>query len=241
MFRPIGCALAITLLVATVVSAQTIRFKTNAGDFDLVLNPTGNPLLQEHVDNMLQYVLSGRYDSTVINRAVEGFVLQMGSYRVLSPELPETIDGFISIEAFDPVAGVPAAEIGLSNTNGMVGLALPGGAGGTNQDGGRSSFYINLGNNSFLDADFTIFAQVANMATIDAIMALPQVDLTEVPSFGAPPSHLAFTDVPLLPGDNLVVISRAIVVPEPAAITLVCCVLALSVSCKSRHLSRRYP
>ena len=44
-------------------------FETNAGSFDMELNPTHEPLLQGNVDNLLQYVTTGRYDNTVINRA----------------------------------------------------------------------------------------------------------------------------------------------------------------------------
>jgi cyclophilin family peptidyl-prolyl cis-trans isomerase len=163
---------------------------------------------------MLHYVLSGRYDGTVINRADENFVLQMGSFGTLSLDVPATIDGFIPIQAFDPVHGEPASEIpGLSNTVGMVGLGLRGtGFGGTDQDSGASNFYINLGNNQFLDADFTIFAQVANMGTVNDIMALSQIDLTLDPGFGAGPGNIAFMDVPLMPNGDLVAISRAFVV-----------------------------
>jgi cyclophilin family peptidyl-prolyl cis-trans isomerase len=195
--------------------AQTVRFETNAGNFDLVLNPTNNPQLQEHVDNMLAYVNSGRYDGTVINRADEGFVLQMGVFSVVSPVLPSTISGFTLIQTFPPIEGKPAVDVGLSNTLGQVGLALSGGPNGTNQDSGTSSFYVNLGNNSFLDNDFAVFAVVPDMTTVNSIMALSQIDLTAVPGFGA--DGLAFMDVPLLPNGNLVVISRAFVVPEPGS------------------------
>jgi cyclophilin family peptidyl-prolyl cis-trans isomerase len=205
------------LFVVPTAVAQTVRFETNAGNFDLLLNPTNNPQLQEHVDNLLAYVNSGRYDGTVINRADEGFVLQMGVFSVASPVLPSTINGFTLIQTFAPIAGVPAAEILLSNTLGQVGLALSGGPNGTNQDSGTSSFYVNLGNNSFLDNDFAVFAVIPDMTTVNNIMALSQVDLTLDQNFGADPGNLYFTDVPLLPNGNLVVISRAFVVPEPGS------------------------
>jgi peptidyl-prolyl cis-trans isomerase B (cyclophilin B) len=215
-------SLALVGLLACTAAAQTVRFETSAGDFDVVLNPTSNPLLQGHVDNLLQYVTSGRYDNTVINRADENFVLQMGSFKTADTSVPATIDGFLAIDPFAPVDGAPGNS-GLSNTRGMIGMALRGNSNccGIDRNSGTSSFYINLGDNFFLDQDFTIFAQIPNMATVDAIMALPRVDLTQDPSFGAGLGNLAFTDVPLLGNGKLVVITRAFVVPEPTTLTLI--------------------
>jgi cyclophilin family peptidyl-prolyl cis-trans isomerase len=217
-----------------------VRFETNAGNFDLMLNPTGNVLLQGYVDNFLQYVTSGRYDSTVINRADEGFLLQMGIFKVAGPDVPDTVSGFTPIEPFPPVMGVPAAEVpGLSNTVGAVGLALSSGAGGANQDSGTSSFYINVGDNSILDNDFTVFAQVADMAPINAVMALSQFDLTAIPGFGAGPNDIGFTDVPVLSNGDLVVISRAFVVPEPSSWTLIGALGSAMLGIRLRRIPKR--
>ncbi|HJQ80148.1 MAG TPA: peptidylprolyl isomerase [Lacipirellulaceae bacterium] len=214
-----GClfvSLAPVLLTGSLACGQIVRFETSAGNFDVVLKPTNHARLQGHVDNFLQYVTSGRYDGTVINRADENFVLQMGLYRTDGSEIPDTVSGFLPIEAFAPVMGVPALEVGLSNTVGTVGLALTGGPQGTNLDSGTSSFFINLGNNSSLDDDFAVFARVPDMTTINNIMSLSQVDLTTDPDFGAGPVNLAFSDVPLLSNGDLVIVSRAFVVPEPS-------------------------
>lgn len=212
--------LALVGLLASVASAQTVRFQTSSGDFDMVLNPTGNPDLQGHVDNLLQYVTSGRYDNTVINRAVEEFVLQMGTFKTASADVPATVDGFVPIQAFAPVQGMPQIA-GLSNVRGTVGLALASDhMGAYDQNSGTSSFYINLTDNSFLDSDFTVFAQIPNMTTVDAIMGLPQGDLSLDPNFGASVGNLAFQDVPLVESGKLVLITRAFVVPEPGCGTL---------------------
>lgn len=207
--------------------AQTVRFETNAGNFDMELNPTHEPLLQGSVNNLLQYVMSGRYDNTVINRAVPYFVLQMGQFQAPGTKPSATASGFVQIAEFPPVSGQPAANFPtLSNTSGTVGFALRGnrGGGGTDRNSATSTFYINLLDNSFLDPDFTIFAEIPNMVTINAIMALQRVDLTLDPNFGTTSNNLAFTDVPLLANGDLVVISRAFVlgVPEPSAMVLTC-------------------
>jgi len=102
---------------------------------------------------------------------------------------------------------------------GTVSLALPGdGMGGTNQDAGTSSFFVNLASNTFLDPNFTVFAEIPNLSTINAIMALDTVDLTQDPSFGAGPGSLAFTDVPLRDNGLMVLINRAFVLEDTMAI-----------------------
>ena len=220
MLRRLIYALATGFLLTTAATAQVVRFQTTVGDFDMVLNPTNNPLLEDYVDNFLAYVNAERYHCSVINRAAEGFVMQTGGFKVRNTDLPSTVSGFMPVATFDPVPGVPAATIdGLSNTLGTVALALPGdGMGGTDEDAGTSSFFVNLTNNSFLDADFTVFAEVPDLTTINNIMALDQVDLTQDPNFGAGPGNLAFTDVPLRSSGDLVIITRAFVITDTLAI-----------------------
>src|SRR3954463_4856305 len=119
MLLRLGFFLALAMLPTSIACAQVVRFQTSLGDFDLVLNPTSNPALQSHVDNMLHYVLSGRHDDTVINRAATffgtPFVLQMGNFETASPAVPATENGFLPIQTFDPIQGVPARVVGLSN------------------------------------------------------------------------------------------------------------------------------
>jgi cyclophilin family peptidyl-prolyl cis-trans isomerase len=198
-------------------SAQVVRFETTMGDFDMVLNPTNNPRLRAHADNMVRYVEENRYRASWINRADEGFVLQMGGFYSHTRRPPLTIDSTRQVVPFAPVPGEPGIA-GLSNTVGTVSLALPGGAGGTDQDAGTSSFFINLGNNASLDADFTVFAAIPDMTVVNQIMALMQVDRTTDPMFGAGPGNLAFTDVPIQDNGFQVFINRAFVVEDPLAI-----------------------
>jgi cyclophilin family peptidyl-prolyl cis-trans isomerase len=199
---------------------DVVRFETSLGDFDMVLNPTNNPLLFAHADNMLRYVEDNRYRASWINRADENFVLQMGGFYSHTKRPPLTINSTRQVVPFDPVQGEPAAEFsGLSNTMGTVSLALPGdGMGGTNQDAGTSSFFINLGSNTFLDADFTVFAAIPDMTVVNQIMALMQVDRTMDPMFGAGAGNLAFTDVPLQANGFQVFINRAFKLQDTLAI-----------------------
>ena len=221
MVSRLGIAWLVCLFAAAWASGQeVVRFETSLGEFDMVLNPTNNPLLQLHADNMLQYIEDNRYSRSWINRADEGFVLQMGGFYSHTRRPPPTIDSTRGLVPFDSVPGEPAEEIeGLSNTVGTVSLALPGdGMGGTDQDAGTSSFFINLASNTFLDANFTVFAAIPDMTVINQIMALMQVDRTTDPDFGAGPGNLGFTDVPLLDNGHQVFINRAFVLQDPLAI-----------------------
>jgi cyclophilin family peptidyl-prolyl cis-trans isomerase len=197
-----------------------VRFETTVGEFDMVLNPTNNPVLQSHVDNMLQYIEDNRYSSSWINRADENFVLQMGGFYSHTRRPPPTIDSTRSVVPFAPVAGEPAVEInGLSNTVGTVALALPGlPGGGTNQDAGTSSFFVNLASNTFLDADFTVFAAISDMTVINEIMALMHVDRTTDPDFGAGGGNLAFQDVPIDETGFQVFVRRAYVINDAMSV-----------------------
>jgi cyclophilin family peptidyl-prolyl cis-trans isomerase len=217
----ITLSLCFVCALAHSASAQVVRFETTMGEFDMVLNPTNNSRLQGHVDNMLQYVEEDRYLGSWINRADTGFVLQMGgffSHTKRPPILQDSVNGVFTFPGI--VQGEPAAENpGLSNTVGTVALALPGnGAGGTNQDGGTSSFFVNLTDNDFLDADFTVFAAIPDMSVINAIMALPTIDRTTDPVFGAGSGNLAFSDVPVMDNGYQVFIKRAFVISDTLSV-----------------------
>ena len=205
-------AVVLSSFLLVPVTAQTVRFDTNVGTFDLELNPTGNPNLQGHVDNLLAYVDSGRYDLTVINRAQEDFVMQMGGFQLDTLVLPDNFSDFPAVESFGNVI-VDADEdgtadfdlTGLDNTRGTVSLALSGPL-----NSGSSSFFVNVGDNtgSLNPQGFIPFATVNDMATIDLIMGLQQGVLSD--------GGLAGSDIPLLDSNQLVFVERAFVVETAA-------------------------
>jgi cyclophilin family peptidyl-prolyl cis-trans isomerase len=198
----------------TPASAQTIRFTTNVGSFDMTLNPTNNPNLQPLVDNLLAYVGMGRYHFSAINRAADStagdpsddFVLQMGGFLGFPP-VPNLWTGFLTdVEKFEPVVvdsdGDGNVDFStLTNDRGTVSLALAAG----DPNSGTSSFFINLGDNAFLDDQrFVPFARIEDMSTVDRIMALDQLDLS---SAIGQPGNLAFIDVPVLDNGRMVVVT----------------------------------
>lgn len=219
-------AFALTALLyttSTSISARgnIVQFQTNAGNFDVTLNPTENPNIQPYVDNFLAYVSSGRYNDTVINRAAGDFVVQWGSFVAdVTTTSQLGVGGFSSIEKFDPVivdvdgnGQVDFDTGGLSNTLGTVAFALSAG----NPNSATSSIYVNLKDNSFLDAQgFVPFAVIEDFAAINSITNLPTVSLGS--QIGVGSNNLAYSDVPIIGQDEFVIVRQAIVVPEPASI-----------------------
>ncbi len=218
MFLRLCSAVVLGFLFLLPASAQTIRFDTNVGAIDFLLNPTNNSNLQPHVENILTYVNSGRYDLSVINRAADGFVLQFGGFTLDPLVLPDSFGAFTNIPSFDPVI-VDADNDGtvdfdvtsLLNTRGTVSLALS-----ANANTGTSSFFVNLGANPSLDAAnmrFVPFAQVVDMATVDLILSLPQTNFAG--------GGLAGDDVPTLNGTGVVFIERAFVLEAEGSTTAI--------------------
>jgi len=219
MLARVSIATLILFSLAGAASAQVVRFETTIGSFDMVLNPRNDARLQGHVDNMLDYVNNNSYNGSWINRADTGFVLQMGGFFAQTKRPGLTIAQTRSVDAFTPVLGEPASTTGLSNTVGTVAMALPGlPTGGTNQDGGTSSFFVNLTSNTFLDADFTVFAAIPDMAVVNQIMALTKVDKTTDPNFGAGSGNLAFSDVPVTAEGFQVFIKRAFQITDTMSV-----------------------
>ena len=215
MLKQLGAAAALLLAIQSGAIAQTMRFTTNVGSFDMVLNPNNDPDLQPLVDNIVAYIGLGRYSHTAVTRAVDGgpgtaddFVLQMGGFMGFPPT-PENYLGLVRpVEALSPVvvdgpdAGNSPDFDAISNTRGTVSLALRSG----DPNSGTSSFFINLKDNSLggeesLDAQgFVPFARVNDMTTIDRIMRLTNEDLTGAGDMSA------FDDVPLTEKGRLVIL-----------------------------------
>lgn len=224
-------AFLFALLAASPAAAlgQTmVRFDTNVGNIDMVLNPLGIAELRQHEENILSYIESGRYEKVVVNRADNGgdaadpandFVLQFGGFTTQSQTLPPTFSAFEAVESFGSVVvdsngdNIPDFDTtDLTNSRGTVSLALGGNP--TNVNSGNTSFFVNVNDNSGLDASgFVPFATVNDMSTVDLIMRLTQANLGD--------AGLASSNIPLINGPNnlLVFVERAYVIGGVAAAT----------------------
>lgn len=219
MILRIGVTCLLCVAIQATAQAQTVRFTTNVGSYDMVLNPGNDPNLQPLVDNLLSYVGLGSYHMSAINRAADGdpanpnddFVMQMGGFLAFPP-IPNQFANYLTpVNQLSPVV-TDGNNDGLvdfntiSNTRGTVSLALSTG----NLNSGGSSFFVNLKDNSFLDSQgFVPFAFVEDMTTIDLILGLDQVDIST--AVGSP-GNLAFIDVPVTTDGRMVYVQGVSIV-----------------------------
>ncbi|MBU2097288.1 MAG: peptidylprolyl isomerase [Gammaproteobacteria bacterium] len=139
---------------------------TPLGEFFLELSDDTTPIT---VNNFLRYVNDDLYDGTFVHRLEPGFVIQGGWLRYTeAPSAVSMIPNFGNIQN----------EFRVSNQRGTIAMAkVPG-----DPNSATSQWFINLGNNSFLDTDnggFTVFGRVMGngMQVVDSIAALQRFNL----------------------------------------------------------------
>ncbi len=132
-----------------------ITIKTNHGDISVELMDEKAPISCE---NFRQYVSDGHFNDTVFHRVIPNFMIQGGG-----------MDASMSSKATrDPIKN--EADNGETNVRGTLAMARTGAV-----DSATSQFFINLGDNDFLnhgDRDFgyAVFAKVTDgMDIVDAI------------------------------------------------------------------------
>lgn len=157
-----------------------VRVRTSRGNVDIELLDDDAPLT---VANFVSY--EGEYEDSIIHRserteAGAPFVVQGGGFRLDPDVTPITTQAPIANE-FDSAN---------SNVRGTLSVALPPG----NPAGGTSQWFINTGNNTFLDAQqHTVFGRVIGdgMTVVDVIHTLPSINLSAILG------ESALTNVPL--------------------------------------------
>ncbi|MFT7470792.1 MAG: peptidyl-prolyl cis-trans isomerase A (cyclophilin A) [Kiritimatiellia bacterium] len=166
------------LLSIQSASATTVRVITSLGDFSIELFDDVTPIT---VANFLNYVNSGRFNSTVIHRSVSNFIVQGGSF-----SFDASSGNIVSVTTDAAIQN----EFSVSNTRGTVAMAKLGG----DPNSATSGWFVNLADNSSnLDAQnggFTVFGRVIGdgMTVVDSIAAQPTYtlartlgDLTDFP------------------------------------------------------------
>ncbi len=148
-----------------------VRFNSSAGRMDFELFDTEAP---NTVENFLNY--ETRYQNSIVHRSAKtnqgaDFVIQGGGFRI------NDSDDLVAITTDAPVSS--EANSANSNVRGTLAMALLSGE----PDSGTSQWFINLGNNTFLDAQsFTVFGRVigAGLDVADAIAALNRFDVSDL-------------------------------------------------------------
>ena len=132
-----------------------VKLSTNHGDIVLQLNADKAP---ETVANFVQYVKEGHYDNTIFHRVISNFMIQGGGFEpgMAQKKTRATIKN--------------EANNGLSNKKGTVAMART-----MEPHSASSQFFINIGDNDFLDHKpgsygYAVFAKVVDgLDVIDAI------------------------------------------------------------------------
>ena len=108
-----------------------VKLSTNYGDITLELDAEKAPIT---VANFLQYVESGFYDNVIFHRVIDGFMIQGGGF-----------DG--SMKQKSTKAEIKnEANNGLANNKYTIAMART-----SIPDSASSQFFINVGDNSFLN------------------------------------------------------------------------------------------
>jgi len=174
-----------------------VRVETTLGDFEVQLFDDVTPLT---VQNFLGYVEDGAYERSIIHRSVPDFVIQGGGFTTGPAEtFPETFPGKVPVHL--PVRN----EARVSNVRGTIAMALEYVDDRPLINSATNEWYINLDDNSRLDADdFTVFGEVRGdgMDVVDAIAALDIYDLSAyndaldtIPLTAAPQPQLQLQDL----------------------------------------------
>jgi len=195
----------VTLAFCSAAKAGVIvDFNTNVGNFQVELFNLQKPA---SVANFLTYVDSGTYSNSLVHRSIQNFVVQGGGFDI----------GGIPLSTLPPIADDLG---GLSNLRGTIAFALSG------PNTAQRQWFINVADNLFLDAEFTVFGQVigSGMTVVDQINAL-----TNVNASGGNPNGL-FANLPVLNASlpinlilqpsNFVIVNSITAVPEPRAMLM---------------------
>lgn len=153
-------ALCALVCINTAAADDLVAVKTDLGSFVIELNAKAAPVT---VKNFLQYVDSKFYEGTIFHRIVPGFVVQGGGMTFDFAEKPTA------------KAIVNESINGLSNDYKSVAMARQ-----TDPDSATSQFYVNLQNNTSLNATqskpgYTVFGKViVGMEVIEKIAQEPR-------------------------------------------------------------------
>ncbi|WP_202922522.1 peptidylprolyl isomerase [Sinimarinibacterium sp. NLF-5-8] len=137
-----------------------VLLQTTEGNITLELDADKAP---KTTANFVQYVNDKHYDGLVFHRVIEGFMIQGGGYD----------KNYVQRDTRAPIEN--EAKNGLKNVRGSIAMARTG-----DPHSASSQFFINHGNNSFLDYPgqdgwgYAVFGKVVDgMDVVDKIATAP--------------------------------------------------------------------
>lgn len=131
---------------------------TSVGEFELELFDEQAPIT---VANFTKLVEEGFYNGTLFHRVIAGFMVQGGDPNTKGPDTRTYGMG----GSLDPI--VDEFVPGLSNVAGTLSMANSG------PNTGRSQFFINVVDNTYLDGRHTVFGKVTR--GMDVVLAMSKV------------------------------------------------------------------
>lgn len=161
LLLPLMPALMSTALIAAPSADPRVEIETNLGNIVVQLSPSRAPIT---VKNFIRYVEEGHYSNTIFHRVIPGFMIQGGGFTADMVQKP----------THDPIP--LEARGGLKNDKYTIAMART-----MYPHSATSQFYINVNDNSFLNADqaqdgngYTVFGRVVSgMDVVDRIAEVP--------------------------------------------------------------------
>jgi len=139
---------------------NTILMELKNGTVVIELLPDVAP---KHAERMKELARAGAYDNVVFHRVIEGFMAQTGDVENGNAEKDFNIRraGTGSSDLPD----LPAEFSGVPHDRGTLGAARS-----QNPNSANSQFFINFGDNHFLNRQYTVYGRViSGMEHVDAI------------------------------------------------------------------------
>jgi len=139
---------------------NTILMELKDGTVTIELLPDVAP---EHVARMKELVRAGAYDNVCFHRVIEGFMAQTGDVKHGNME-----DGFnlrMAGTGGSDLPDLPAEFSRLPHDRGTIGAARS-----QHPNSANSQFFINFGDNHFLNGQYSVYGRVIEgMDHVDAI------------------------------------------------------------------------
>lgn len=169
----------------TTASSVRVAIDTTLGNITLELDAAKAP---NTVANFVQYAQDGHYDGLVFHRVIRGFMIQGGGYE---PDYSQR-------KTRAPIA--IESNNGLKNTRGTIAMART-----SDPNSATSQFFINHGNNDFLDYPgqdgygYTVFGAVTD--GLDVVEKIAETPTGNARPFGrdVPVTQVVINKVSVLP------------------------------------------
>ena len=117
----------------------------------------------QHVERLTTLASAGAYDDVVFHRVIEGFMAQTGD--VKNGNMEADFDLRMAGTGGSELPNLKAEFSGIPHDRGTIGAARS-----ANPDSANSQFFINFGDNHFLNRQYTVYGRVlTGMELVDEI------------------------------------------------------------------------